>query len=71
MERKFLKTVIAGILLETGFHVAEPAVLETLVEMLFSCKFSFFSYLLNMEQTDLPPQTRILIFFKSICFLML
>lgn len=39
MERKFLKTTVAGILLENGFQSAEPAALETLVEMLFSCKF--------------------------------
>lgn len=36
MERKFLKSTVAGILLEIGFQVAEPIVLETLVEMLFS-----------------------------------
>jgi len=36
MERKFLKTTVAGILLEIGFQAAEPIALETLVEMLFS-----------------------------------
>lgn len=36
MERKFLKTTVAGILLEIGFQATEPAALETLVEMLFS-----------------------------------
>jgi len=36
MERKFLKTTVAGILLEIGFHATEPAALETLVEMIFS-----------------------------------
>lgn len=39
MERKFLKTTVAGILLEIGFHSAEPAALETLVEMICSGKF--------------------------------
>jgi hypothetical protein len=41
MERKFLKTTVAGILLEIGFQVVEPAALETLVEMLFSGEFYF------------------------------
>jgi len=36
MERKFLKTTVAGILLEIGFHATEAATLETLVEMIFS-----------------------------------
>jgi len=36
MERKVLKTTVAGILLEIGFNITEPAALETLVEMLFS-----------------------------------
>lgn len=36
MERKFLKTTVAGILLEIGFHSAEGPALETLVEMLYA-----------------------------------
>jgi len=36
MERKFLKTTVAGILMEIGFQATEPAALETLVEMLYS-----------------------------------
>ncbi|XP_026805201.1 transcription initiation factor TFIID subunit 8-like [Rhopalosiphum maidis] len=36
MERKFLKTTVAGILMEIGFQAAEPGALETLVEMLYS-----------------------------------
>lgn len=44
MERKFLKTTVAGILLEIGFQAAEPAALETLVEMLFSGLFYIFCF---------------------------
>jgi len=51
MERKFLKTTVAGILLEIGFHAIEPAVLETLVEMLSSG--NLYNYFLSFN--TFPP----------------
>lgn len=39
-ERKYLKTAVAGALLEIGFHSAQPAALETLVEMLNSGEYT-------------------------------
>ena len=42
--RNIIKTVVSSILSEKGFETVEKQCLETLTEMLQSCKFNFSNY---------------------------
>lgn len=45
--RKILQMAVSTILLESGFDAVDKDVLETLTEMLQSCKFLYFSLILH------------------------